>query len=60
MRVFLLPGAIIAVGLYVIAFTPDVVTQTVEYAHSHYVGVVLIMLGGMGAIIAATIRDVMR
>lgn len=46
-----IPALVVVAGLYVILFTPDVVTAETVYKHSHVVGVSLALVGLMIALI---------
>ena len=57
--VLLGPVLMVVAGVYILVATPDVVTQSVEYTHSHMNGVGLALIGGMLSLIAGMVAFVM-
>lgn len=55
--IFSVPVLLIVLAIYIVGFTPDVVTQTVVYEHSHMIGVLFGMLGIGALMVAAMVAD---
>lgn len=46
------PLLMVLAGLYIILFTPDVVTAYTEHSSSHLTGILIILIGGLFGFVA--------